>query len=64
MKKLLFTLLLAAPLCAWAQQAIPLTDLSAFDQPSKNWTIEQAVFSTYADTALQVSPGKGVLVNT
>jgi hypothetical protein len=64
MKKLLFTLLLAAPLCAWAQQAIPLTDLSAFDQPSKNWTIEQAVFATYADTALQVSPGKGVLVNT
>jgi hypothetical protein len=38
--------------------------LSAFDQPSKNWTIEQAVFATYADTALQVSPGKGVLVNT
>jgi hypothetical protein len=64
MKKLLFTLLLAAPLCAWAQQSIPLTDLSAFDQPSKNWTIEQAVFATYADTALQVSPGKGVLVNT
>lgn len=64
MKKLLFTLLLGAPMCAWAQQAIPLTDLSAFDQPSKNWTIEQAVFSTYADTALQVSTGKGVLVNT
>ncbi len=64
MKKLLFTLLLAAPLCAWAQQSIPLTDLSAFDQPSKNWTIEQAVFATYADTSLQVSPGKGVLVNT
>jgi len=64
MKKILFSLLLAAPICAWAQQAIPLSDLSAFDQPSKNWTIEQAVFATYSDTLFQVSPGQGVLVNT
>jgi hypothetical protein len=64
MKKMLFSLLLVAPICAWAQQSIPLTDLAAFDQPSKNWTIEQAVFAKYADTAFQVSPGQGVLVNT
>lgn len=64
MKKILFFLLLAAPICAWAQQSIPLTDLTAFDQPSKNWTIEQSVFATYSDTLFQVSPGKGILVNT
>ncbi len=64
MKKLLFLLLLASPLGAWAQQSIPLNDLSAFEQPSKNWTIEQAVFATYSDTLFQVSPGTGVLVNT
>ena len=64
MKKLLFSLLLATPLGLWAQQSIPLNDLSAFDQPSKNWTIEQAVFAKYTDTLFQVSPGSGVLVNT
>ena len=64
MKKFLFSLLLATPICVWAQQSIPLTDLSAFDQPSKNWTIEQAVFAKYSDTLFQVSPGSGVLVNT
>ena len=64
MKKILFSLLISLPFCAWSQQSIPLTDLSAFDQPSKNWTIEQNVFAHYSDTLFQVSPGKGVLVNT
>ena len=64
MKKILFSLLCTIPFFGIAQQAIPLTDLSAFDQPSKNWTIEQAVFATYSDTLFQVSPGQGVLVNT
>ena len=52
------------PFFGFAQQSIPLTDLSAFDQPSKNWTIEQSVFAKYSDTLFQVSPGKGVIVNT
>jgi hypothetical protein len=50
MKKLLFSLLIATPLVGWAQQAIPLTDLNAFDQPSKNWSIEQAVTAKYIQT--------------
>ena len=64
MKKWLFTLLFSLPFLGNAQQSIPFADLSAFDQPSKNWTIEQAVYSTYSDTLFQLSPGKGVLVNT
>ena len=47
-----------------AQQSIPLQDLSAFDHPSSNWTIEGAVKAAYQDTSLQVAPGQGVLVNT
>lgn len=64
MKKLLFSLLLATPFVGRAQQAIPLADLNAFDQPSKNWTIEQAATANYTDTLFQITPGKGVLVNT
>ena len=64
MKKWLFSLLFSLPFLGNAQQSIPFADLSAFDQPSKNWTIEQAVYSTYLDTLFQLSPGKGVLVNT
>ena len=48
----------------WAQQNIPLNDLSAFDHPSNNWTIEQMVKSKYTDTAFQISMCKGILVNT
>ncbi|MHA8065968.1 family 16 glycoside hydrolase [Aquirufa sp. ROCK2-A2] len=61
-RKILFFLCL--PLSIWAQQTIPLTDLSAFDQPSNNWTIEQMVKSKYSDTTFQISMGKGILVNT
>lgn len=62
MKKLFLFLLL--PCVSWAQQEIPLNDLRAFDQPSSNWTIEQAVKANYTDTSFQVSPGNGILVNT
>ncbi len=62
MKKLF--LLLLMPCVSWAQQEIPLNDLRAFDQPSSNWTIEQAVKANFTDTSFQVSAGKGILVNT
>ena len=61
-RKILFFLCL--PLTIWAQQTISLSDLSSFDQPSSNWTIEQMVKSKYMDTSFQISMGKGVLVNT
>lgn len=62
MKKVFFLLLL--PWVCWAQQTIPLTDLSAFDHPSTNWTIEQVIKARPSDTSFQVSSGKGVLLNT
>lgn len=62
MKKLLLFLLW--PGLAWAQQEIALHDLSAFDHPSTNWTVEQSVIASSSDTSFQVSPGKGILVNT
>lgn len=61
-RKILIFLCFSLPL--WAQQNIPLNDLSAFDHPSNNWTIEQMVKSKYTDTAFQISMGKGILVNT
>ena len=62
MKKVIYLLLL--PWVCWAQQTIPLTDLSAFDHPSTNWTIEQVIKARPTDTSFQVSSGKGVLLNT
>ena len=62
MRKVFFLLLL--PWVCWAQQTIPLTDLSAFDRPSTNWTIEQVIKARPTDTSFQVSSGKGVLLNT
>ena len=62
MKKVFYLLLL--PWVCWAQQTIPLTDLSAFDHPSTNWTIEQVIKAKPTDTSFQVSSGKGVLLNT
>jgi hypothetical protein len=61
-RKILF--FISLPLSIWAQQTIPLNDLSAFDQPSNNWTIEQMVKAKYSDTSFQISMGKGILVNT
>jgi hypothetical protein len=49
---------------SFAQQQLTLKDLSAFQKPSSNWTIEGAVQATYADTSLQVATGQGILVNT
>jgi hypothetical protein len=49
---------------SFAQQQLTLKDLSAFQKPSSNWTIEGAVQAAYADTSLQVATGQGILVNT
>jgi hypothetical protein len=49
---------------SFAQQQLTLNDLSAFQKPSSNWTIEGAVQAAYADTSLQVATGQGILVNT
>ncbi|MEY2792269.1 MAG: hypothetical protein RJA76_261 [Bacteroidota bacterium] len=47
-----------------AQQIIPLKDLSAFDAPSKNWTIEGRLKGSPSDSLFQVSMGEGILLNT
>jgi hypothetical protein len=49
---------------SFAQQQLALKDLSAFLNPSTNWTIEGAVQAAYSDTSLQVATGQGILVNT
>ncbi len=59
--------ILLLTLLSWtclAQQHVELKDLTAFQHPSTNWTIEGAVQAAYADTSLQVATGQGVLVNT
>jgi len=48
----------------FAQQHIPLKDLSAFDSPTNNWTIEGRVKGSPEDTLFQVSMGDGILLNT
>ncbi len=47
-----------------AQQMIDLKDLSAFDQPTKNWTVQGRVKGSPSDTLFQASAGTGVLLNT
>lgn len=49
---------------AFSQQMISLKDLSAFDHPTKNWTIQGKVLGSPTDTLFQSSPGEGVLLNT
>lgn len=48
----------------FAQQSISLKDLSAFDAPTKNWTIEGRVKGNPSDTLFQSSLGEGILLNT
>ena len=60
-KKLLF---LFIPISGFAQTQIPLNDLSAFKNPSINWTIEGGVTGNFNGNTLTPTPGKGVLVNT
>ncbi len=61
LKKLLF---LFFPLAGMAQNQIPLNDLSAFNNPSANWTIEGGVTVGASPSAFTTTAGKGVLVCT
>lgn len=59
--------LLLLTLVSWTclgQQRVSLTDLTAFQRPSSNWTIEGAVQAAYSDSSFQVATGNGILVNT
>lgn len=60
-KKLLFFLI---PITGFAQTQIPLNDLSAFKNPSSNWTIEGGVTGNFNGNTLTATAGKGVLVCT
>ena len=61
LKKLLFLLF---PLTGFTQTPIPLNDLSAFKNPSINWTIEGGVSGNFNGNTLTLTAGKGVIVNT
>ncbi|MDZ7896489.1 MAG: DUF1080 domain-containing protein [Arcicella sp.] len=61
LKKLLFLLL---PVAGFAQTEITLNDLSAFNNPSANWTIEGDVSGNFNATSLTPKVGKGVLFCT
>ena len=61
LKKLLF---LFIPLTGFTQTQIPLNDLSAFKNPSINWTIEGGITGNFNGSSLVPTAGKGVLVNT
>jgi Domain of Unknown Function (DUF1080) len=61
LKKLLFLLI---PITGFAQNSIPLNDLSAFKNPSANWTIEGGVTGNFNGNPLTPIAGKGVLLNT
>ncbi len=63
MKHLVFLVFLL-PFSSLAQQIINLKDLSAFESPSKNWTIEGKVVGAPTDSLFQVSMGEGILLNT
>lgn len=63
MKRLYF-LLLFVSFSSLAQNQIALNDLSAFDSPTKNWTIEGRAKGNISDSLLQISMGNGILVNT
>jgi hypothetical protein len=59
--------LILLSLLSWtclAQQQVTLKDLTSFQHPSTNWSIEGAVQAAYSDTSLQVAMGQGILVNT
>jgi len=60
-KKLLFLLI---PITGFAQSRISLNDLTAFKNPSLNWTIEGGVTGSFDGNALKPIAGKGVLLST
>lgn len=60
-KKLVFLLL---PFAGFAQTQILLNDLSAFKNPSANWTVEGGVTGNINGNALTPTAGKGILVCT
>ncbi|MEY4541585.1 MAG: hypothetical protein RLZZ306_3342 [Bacteroidota bacterium] len=60
LKKLFFLLF---PFTGIAQIEIALTDLSDFNNPSTNWTIEGDVSGNFNATSLTPKAGKGVLLN-
>ena len=61
LKKLLFLLI---PFTGFAQTQIPLNDLSAFKNPSINWTIEGGVTGNFNGNVLTPTSGKGVMLCT
>ncbi len=61
LKKLLFLL---SPITGFAQTQIPLNDLSAFKNPSINWTIEGGVTGNFNGNVLTPTSGKGVMLCT
>ena len=61
MKKLAFFLLTAS--VAQAQTALPLTDLSAFKNPSNVWRVVGGVTGSPTSNALTAQPGTGVLLD-
>ncbi len=63
MKYLLLIFSIVSFTC-FSQQSISLKDLSVFDSPSKNWTVEGRVKGNPADSLFQVSMGEGILLNT
>ena len=61
LKKLLFLLI---SFTGFAQTQIPLNDLSAFKNPSINWTIEGGVTGNFNGNVLTPTSGKGVMLCT
>ena len=61
LKKLLFLLI---PITGFTQTQIQLNDLSAFKNPSINWTIEGGVTGNFNGNALSPTSGKGVMLCT
>ncbi len=56
--------LLLFPLAGFAQTQIQLNDLSAFNNPSANWTIESDVSGNFNAPLLTSKAGKGILFCT
>jgi len=61
LKKLLFLL---SPITGFAQTQIPLNDLSAFKNPSINWTVEGGVTGNFNGEPLKPIPGTGIMMCT
>lgn len=62
MRKLI--LLTLWPFLSHSQHIVNLEDLSEFEDPTKNWSIQQSANCGPWDSQFLISSGKGVLVNT